>query len=1612
MDPRLPRRWRRPISGRSLPGGFSTQQEPEADRETLQLAAVPCLVLLGEAGMGKTTELGALHKDAHSASTLLCRLGAYRSGAAILDYLEREETWRAWRSGGALLHLFIDGLDECHLALPETIDLLINTLAAGDHRQLVLRIACRTGAWSLRLEEALRSWYGDDFDLVELLPLTSDDAAAVARRVLQGRVDREQLREQLGQPAIEPLAARPVTLRMLAQLLHEGQGKLPDRRVDLYQRGLHMLLREWDDDRDRRGHVDPEDPLIVARWLAAAIVLGNYTGVAERRPEPDGSVSLDALAGPVPLAHLRTVLLTSVFARLPTVDASGWLRTFAHRSFAEFLTAQWLHACGLPPTELLPLLGNRERVAPQMEEVASWLAALDRSWFVHILARQPEVILRGDPAALTDADRHVALVAILTACAAGHLPDDTTGWEKLLWRLDFPGIENILAEWILAEDHSGPTLFVARRVAIDTAQTLLAAPRAHADVTRLLNALATVAVREDKKTGESNVRTAAGWALKRLAGAVDTTGGLPRALLEPAVLRLRPLLGLPRKSDPTRELRGLALLTLHPRWLTDEEFVANLKYLPGLGYFGAYESLFTHHLSAWINGNPPRAARVARRLADLLPRSRNRESITLLDSLLRTLTDTCAEAWPATDPVEALVTLWLACPLNLLPPRLSSVHSADPERRRGIFRTLVQVWAERRWRLLSEWLRDLVTAPFIAKFRESAQFTRLESLARRLSTSPENPLTQVQSECRLWDSGELDQIFASTRYDNHSFGSPETTPAGHLSVGLSNHDDSLYWLREAAQEADPMVRDEYLHIAWRWLDIDDDRAIATVRAIVTSTIGPARPSLEQQFAKLLDDANLRALREKRKEHLPAPQGPADGKTPEARIAELITKGPKNPSGVFPTLLGALTLRSIDTHWGDRYLQDLTNFPGWVTASPSTRKQIWSIARAFLDEQKVEDETWFGKQDFPSTLLDACRAFQLLALDSEAPPNLGLRPDIWQKWSVALLDKLDMLSPQRLTDDLHRRLREQDPDIATRVHDLVALARRQGSESDVDRAIATALRVRTPAVERVLVEQVQAADLPTWADRNILTTLVKEAHPEFHAVALARLADQPQLGRAHRGNAILALMLRGLRPAEWPDVWRALRSDDDLLLDVFAAQGMSFADRSQAFRDVAASDIGGLLDHLLMTFPMDADDDRPSRRGVMPVTPRMQAGRARDDLLRFLARRAHPEDADALQRIVDNHGLQSVRWLVHEARTAHDRRTWHPRSPVELMALAGSDSAKFPSPANKQPTASEPSSAPPAITGPPAATESRSDPPATMNILHLALPDLRRKIHAMHAILASGTPAVRELPETGADIDSLRNDLLSLHRTLVIFHVDNATSELPYVANRALAGVLDRVYAGADPTCANCTVLIVRHGEARHGGADLLGFPTIRYDEHDDDDELRAITDGLLADMRAERISDPITASGAGLVSIGLDELENIFGGTYPLDETFIETVLFDQIASHLKKKTAILVLGPMTSGKTIAIRKATARWSGAPILSIDALSQQKKGLFRVSSGLHVLHAVNPITSPASQSARPPPGCPRWRSAASLPWTGPAPSGPGSRGRWAALASGGGSEQHI
>jgi len=73
---------------------------------------------------------------------------------------------------------------------------------------------------------------------------------------------------------------------------------------------------------------------------------------------------------------------------------------------------------------------------------------------------------------------------------------------------------------------------------------------------------------------------------------------------------------------------------------------------------------------------------------------------------------------------------------------------------------------------------------------------------------------------------------------------------------------------------------------------------------------------------------------------------------------------------------------------------------------------------------------------------------------------------------------------------------------------------------------------------------------------------------------------------------------------------------------------------------------------------------------------------------------------------------------------------------------------------------------------------------------------------------------------------------------------------------------------------------------------------------------------------------------------------------------------------------------------------------------------RRRGLFRVSSGSGILHAVNPIPSPRSQSARLPPGSPRWRSAAPLPWTEPALSGTGSCGRWAACASGGGSEQQA
>jgi hypothetical protein len=1099
VPPRILRTWRSIVRGRSLPDGFSSRPgEGLRERETLELAPVRCLALLGEAGMGKSTELKALHA-ASTGPSLLCGLGPYRSGAAILDFLERQDRWQKWRTDQGPLELFLDGLDECLLTVPEVVQFLIDTFTNFGTRGLSLRIACRTGAWSPRLAESLHAWYGPHFEVVELLSLTSEGASLLAGQLLNDEGTALRFQHELRRPEIELLAARPVTLRMLIKLF--AREKLPNSRIDLYRRGLRMLLSEWDVEKARRRAPFLEDPLPLASWIAAAFALGNRTALAERRrddlPDDTACITVSELVTHDWDRHLvEATVLSAAFLDTDISDEQGWLRAFAHRTFAEFLAAQWLYDRRLPPVRILALIGDARRVAPQMEEVASWLAALDSAWFSALLGIQPEIVVRGDPAALSPDRRREALAAILAACATEALQDNTTGWEHELWRLDYPGIEDDLAAAIRAEIPVGRSLFVSRRVAIATAKDLCPALAARdpARAAKLLDALATTAALPDTRTEGSNVRSAAGWALYELAA----EGGITDTLIVPAVQRLRPSLALADVSD-RGEFRGLALMLLFPRWMDEAELVEHLPSLPRLSYSGNYAMLLGHHLPPLIANSSSLAALLGHWLARRIRTSKDLGRYDIPDTFIGAIIDTCVSAYPNPAPVDAVAELLFTASFHGVLPKISPNLLSDPERRRGLLRGVLQRWTMRRWSLLASRLQHY--DPDAAAGNTDARSGLLPRLAELAALTGRDvaPVKLIREQCSTWAIPMLRDAFRQTRSPDHRTLERENPITWHLTPQLSHSDDFLYWARQAAHEDDPLLREEFTNTARKLLNPDPEesnQSIAELRAIVALTTDTIRESLEADFQDLLDDQRLSDLRAERCKHRPR-QGPEDGKTPQARLVELLEAGHADPKNVFPTILMALPLRPTDTRWGEPYSGDLTEFAAWKESPPAMRQELRTLARAFLIQENPQEDTWVGKPEFPSTLLDACRAFQLLALDPAEPPDLGLPAEVWRTWARTLLDKLDSVQPR--LDGILRELARQAPDAAARFLELLETAHRQSNEHDQSRLVRTALVVRTPPVMQALIQHAQAADLPLWPDRNILVTLVlrRLVAPQLH-----------------------------------------------------------------------------------------------------------------------------------------------------------------------------------------------------------------------------------------------------------------------------------------------------------------------------------------------------------------------------------------------------------------------------------------------------------------------------------------------------------------------------------
>jgi hypothetical protein len=560
----------------------------EGAAELSELEQVPCLMLLGEPGAGKTTALAGEYErrrdllaDADG-DVLFVNLGATREETTLESRIFAAPEFTRWLDGDHRMHLFLDSLDEARLRVETVARLLMEGFRNAPLERLRVRISCRTADRHATLEEFLSTGFAEgSFEVRELAPLRRRDVRTLAEAA---GVDSTRFIDSVFERDLQPLAITPLTLNLLLRIARK-QGGPPSSRLEAYERGLRLLCAEPNEDRplggQAGGRLSTGERFSVAMRVAAALQLSGRTSVADdATSDPDAASASDLAGGrerdytlagssafEVGSEAVRETLGTGLFT-----DHGMERFGFAHASFSEYLTARWLSAAELDPDQVDNLLATLtdcgRQVAPQLREVAAWLVGMSPDFLERMIVTEPRIALRGDLDRASDDQRERLVAALLRGVADES--SDLYGWHfrSTAAQLAHPELAKQLVR--VLEDTDAEE--ASRMAACDVIGAC--------ELSELEGLLAKIALRESEP---ELVRVHAIRALDRFAA--DSTRR-----------RLHTLATEPLANDPDDEIKGAALQAVWPRALSVRRMFASLRPPKRKNLLGLYKSFLWNDL--------------------------------------------------------------------------------------------------------------------------------------------------------------------------------------------------------------------------------------------------------------------------------------------------------------------------------------------------------------------------------------------------------------------------------------------------------------------------------------------------------------------------------------------------------------------------------------------------------------------------------------------------------------------------------------------------------------------------------------------------------------------------------------------------------------------------------------------------------------------------------------------------------------------------------------------------------------------------------------------------------------------------------------------------------
>ena len=642
---------------------------------------IPCLVLLGEPGIGKTctmqTEQQAIDNKikTEGGATLWLNLNSFGSEDRLVHSLFEHETFVSWVKGEHQLHVFLDSLDECLLRIDHIAALLIDELKKCPTERLFLRIACRTTDWPNSLEEGMKQlWDKDSVAVYELAPLRRKDVSEAAE---VNKFDSVKFLREIDRKEIVPLAIKPITLNFLINNYRDAH-QFPLTQTKLYRKGCRLLCEETNQSRidsKRTGVLTAGQRMAVAAKIAAITVFANryaiWTSVDQGNVPVEDVMVQDLCGGNESINEdeffvneeaVRETLATGLFS------SSGSNRlSWAHQTYAEFLASHYLVQSNATLTQILDQLiypGDPEKkLIPQLNEIAAWLAGMLPDVFRAIMESNPEILLRSDMATIDANDRAKLTESLLELYDKDKLLDYDFNIKRQFSKLSHPGLVGQIQPYIL-DDSKG---IAVRRVAIEIVEAC--------KLQILYDDLVNISL---SPLQPMQIRISAAYAINNIDD-------------NKIKAKLKPLAISEAEEDIDDQLKGCGLRAIWPNHINAKELFTSITPPKRENLFGEYRMFLIYDLVQHLK---PIDLQIALKWVE------DQEPIQKIQHSFEKLTDAILlKAWEHLDSPGVLETFSKIALSRLkhyekiiggyIDPSFSSILNTDYEKRREVIKSIV-----------------------------------------------------------------------------------------------------------------------------------------------------------------------------------------------------------------------------------------------------------------------------------------------------------------------------------------------------------------------------------------------------------------------------------------------------------------------------------------------------------------------------------------------------------------------------------------------------------------------------------------------------------------------------------------------------------------------------------------------------------------------------------------------------------------------------------------------------------------------------------------------------------------------------------------------------------